>query len=133
MTSHHGRLYALVASTIVFFVAWAVIAAHPWATTRAASRDPQLVALAQREQKLRRTAGLVQQIVARRYADYRKRFAAYKVALARREAQIVAARQAAAQQAAQLASVQQAAPAAAPSSGGVRVVTLPPLVVTRTS
>jgi multidrug efflux pump subunit AcrA (membrane-fusion protein) len=133
MTSHHGRLYALAASTLVFFVAWAVIAAHPWATTKAAGRDPQLVALAQREQKLRRTAGLVQQVVAHRYADYRRRYAAYKAALARRQAQIVAAQQAAAAQATQLASVQQAAPAAAPSGGGVRVVTLPPLVITRTS
>jgi multidrug efflux pump subunit AcrA (membrane-fusion protein) len=133
MTSHHGRLYALAGSILIFFVTWAVIAAHPWATTKAASRDPQLVALAQREQKLRRAAGLVQQVVARRYADYRRRFAAYKAALARRQAQIAAAQQAAAQQAAQLASVQQATPAPAPSSGGVRVVTLPPLVVTRTS
>jgi hypothetical protein len=133
MTSHHGRLYALAASILLFFVVWAVIAARPWATTKAASRDPQLVALAQREQRLRKEAGLVQQVVTRRYADYRKQFAAYKVALARRQAQIAAAKQAAAQQAAQLASVQQAAPAAASSSGGVRVVTLPPLVVTRTS
>jgi hypothetical protein len=128
MTSQHGRLYALAASVLVFFVAWAVIAAHPWATTKATSRDPRLVALARREQSLRRTAGLVQQVVARRYADYRRRLAAYKVALARRQAQAAAARQAA-----RLASVQQSAPAAAPASGGVRVVTLPPLVITRTS
>ena len=142
MTSHHGRVYALAASILLFFVAWALIAAHPWASTRAASRDPQLVALAQREHRLRKEAGLVQQVVARRYADYRRQFAAYKVALARRQAQIVAAQKVAAQQAAQqqaqLASVQSAAPAAAPSGGGgggggVRVVTLPPLVITRTS
>lgn len=140
MTSHHGRLYALGASILLFFVAWAVVAAHPWASTKA-SRDPQLVALAQREHRLRREAGLVQQVVARRYADYRRQFAVYKVALARRQAQIVAAQKVAAQQAAQqqaqLASVQSAAPAAAPSGGGgggaVRVVTLPPLVITRTS
>ncbi len=137
MTNHHGRLYALGASILLFFVAWAVVAAHPWASTKATSRDPQLVALAQREHRLRREAGLVQQVVARRYADYRRQFAAYKAALARRQAQIAAAQQAAAQQAAQLASVQSAAPAAAPaaapSGGGVRYVSLPPLVITRTS
>jgi hypothetical protein len=128
MTSHHGRLYALAASVLVFFVAWAVIAAHPWSTTKAASRDPQLAVLARREQSLRRAAGLVEQVVARRYADYRRRFAAYKAALARRQAQVAAARRAA-----RLASVQQSAPVAAPAAGGVRVVTLPPLVITRTS
>jgi hypothetical protein len=134
MTSHHGRLYVLAASVLLFFLAWALIAAHPWASAKAASRDPRLVALAQREHRLRREAGLVQKVVARRYADYRRSFAAYKASLARRQAQIVAEQKAAAQQAAQLASVQQAAPAAAPSGGGsVRVVTLPPLVITRTS
>jgi pyruvate/2-oxoglutarate dehydrogenase complex dihydrolipoamide acyltransferase (E2) component len=134
MTSHHGRLYALAASVLLFFVAWALIAAHPWASAKAASRDPRLVALAQREHRLRKEAGLVQEVVARRYSDYRRRFAAYKVALARRQAQIVAAQKAAAAQAAQLASVQQPAYAAAPSGGGsVRVVSLPPLVITRTS
>jgi len=132
MTSSHGRLYALGASILVFFVAWAVIAAHPWGAPRAAARDPRLVSLAQREHRLRNEAGLVQRVVARRYVDYRARFAAYKAGLAKRQAQIAASRRAAARQA-QLASVAQAAPAAAPSGGGVRVVTLPPLVITRTS
>jgi hypothetical protein len=133
MTNHHGRLYALAASTLVFFVAWAVIAAHPWTSTKVAGRDPRLVALTQREQRLRLEAALVQHVVARRYADYRKRFAAYKVALARRQAQVAAAQRAAAQQA-QLVAAQQAAPVAAPSGGGgVRYVSLPPLVITRTS
>ena len=122
MTSHVGRLYALSATLVVFFLAWALIAAHPWSTAKAAA-DPRLAALAQREHRLRHEARLVQQIVGRRFLDYRRRFAAYKAALARRQSQIAAAR---------LASV------AAPSgpafhSPGVRVVTLPPLVVTRTS
>jgi hypothetical protein len=131
MTSHHGRLYALAGSILVLFLAWALVAAHPWASTAAASRDPRLVALARREQRLRTEAVLVQKIVTRRYAVYRRRFAAYRAALVRRQAQIAAARRAAA--AAQLASVSQAAPAAAPPGGGVRVVSLPPLVITRTS
>jgi pyruvate/2-oxoglutarate dehydrogenase complex dihydrolipoamide acyltransferase (E2) component len=122
MTSHHGRLSALAASVLAFFVAWAVIAAHPWSSVKAA-RDPRLVALAAREHRLRAEAGLVQQVVAARFADYRRRFAAYKAALAGQQA---AARAAAARAA--------AAPAAAPSGGGgVRYVSLPPLVITRTS
>jgi hypothetical protein len=122
MTSHTGRLYALGASLLAFFLVWAVIAAHPWASAKTA-RDPRLVALAQREQRLRREAGLVQKIVTRRFAAYQRRFAAYKAALARRQARLAAA--------AQLAAVRPAAPAY--SSAGVRVVTLPPLTITRTS
>jgi hypothetical protein len=131
MTSHAGRLYALGAAIVVFFLAWAVVAAHPWTTPKAAARDPRLAALAQREHRLRATARLVQKVVDRRFADYRRQFAAYKTALARRQAQIRTAQQQAAAAAAQPVSAPQAAaPAAAPS---VRVVTLPPLVVTRTS
>ena len=128
MTSHAGRLYALAAATVAFFVAWAVVAAHPWATVKVA-RDPRLAALAVREQRLRADARLVQRVVDRRFSDYRRRFAAYKTQLVKRQAEIVAAKQAAAAAA--------AAPAysvpASSSGGGVRVVSLPPLVITRTS
>jgi hypothetical protein len=127
MTSHAGRHYALAAAVVAFFVAWAVVAAHPWATVKA-TRDPRLAALALREQRLRADARLVQQVVARRFSDYRRRFAAYKAALARRQAQLAAARRAAA------AAPTYSAPAAySGGGGGVRVVTLPPLVITRTS
>jgi hypothetical protein len=99
MTSHAGRLYALAVCLVVFFLAWAVVAARPWATT---TPDPRLKALAARETQLRREAALVNQIVAQR---------------------------------AQLAKVthnrQLAAAAAAPAP--VKVVTLPPLTITRTS
>jgi hypothetical protein len=124
MTSLPGRLYALAAALVVFFLAWAVVAARPWASTKAAARDPQLVALAQREQRLRTEASMVQKIVAGRFSDYRRRFAAYKAAMARRQAAIAAARS---------APVAAAAPAYSGGGGGVRVMTLPPLVVTRTS
>jgi predicted lipid-binding transport protein (Tim44 family) len=113
MTSHVGRLYAAVAAVLVFFVLWAVIAAHPWKATRKTT-DPRLVALAQREQLLRREAVLVQQIVAQRAAAAR-----------RARAQLASAH--AAQARAQLASAQ------APAAPSVRVVTLPPLTITRTS
>ncbi|HVC86640.1 MAG TPA: hypothetical protein VNC40_04345 [Gaiellaceae bacterium] len=94
MANHTVRLYALALGLVVFFLAWAVVAARPW-TTRAA--DPRLRALAVRAALLRKEAKLVNQIVAAR------------------------------QRAASAAT----APAAA--SSAVRVVTLPPLTITRTS
>ena len=118
MTSHAGRLYALAGSLFAFFVLWAVIAAHPWASTQATS-DPRLVTLAQRERRLRADAALVQQIVDRR-------FTAYKAALAKRRAEIAAAARVSAAAAAPAAASRTAAPS-------VRVVTLPPLVITKTS
>ena len=109
MTNHHGRLYALALALVVFFLAWVVIAAHPWAT---ASADPRLRMLAIRQAQLQREAKLVQKVVAARWARYR-------VELKARRAQIARVNAAA------------AAAAAAPT---VRVVNLPAAhVVTRTS
>jgi hypothetical protein len=110
MTSHVGRLYALALALVVFFVAWAAIAAKPWASASADSRER---ALALRERQLRREGALVKRIVGERNALYRQR-------LRERNAAIAAARRR------QLAS---AAPAAAP----VRIVNLPPVTITRTS
>jgi hypothetical protein len=112
MTSHHGRFYALALGLVVFFLAWAVVAAHPWAT---AAPDARLRALALREAQLRREATLVRKTVAARWARYRVR-------LKHRRAQIAKA-------AASAAAVQQAR-AAAPA---VQVVNLPAHVITRTS
>jgi len=109
MTSHVGRLYALALALLVFFLAWAAFAARPWARTAATSTSPQLRALAAREHRLRARSVLVRRVVARRWATYRAE-------LQRRQARNAAA--------ARLAS------APAPS---VRVVTLPPLTITRTS
>lgn len=117
MTSHTGRLYALAGSLFAFFVLWAAIAAHPFAATTGA-RDPRLVAIAQRERRLRADALRVQTIVDRR-------FAAHRVALAKRRVEIAAAQLA--------ASRPVAVQAAQTSSPSVRVVTLPPLVITKTS
>lgn len=104
MTSHVGRLYALAVALLVFFLAWSVFAAHPWPKRT----DPQAAALAAREQRIRHESLVVQRVV-------QKRWAVYRVELKKRKAQIAA---------------RQALPAAAPS---VRVVSLPPLTVTRTS
>ena len=116
MTDHVGRLYALVAGVVVFLVAWAVVAAHPWAPRPA--QDPRLVALAARQQRLQRESVLVKQLVDRRWAAYRRALAARTAAAAKINARNSA-----------LAAIA-TAPAAQPS---VRVVNLPPLVVTRTS
>jgi len=112
MTSHVGRLYALALALVVFFLTWTTVAARPWVHTSKRVNDPRLAALAAREQRLRHESLVVRRIV-------QKRWAVYRVELRKRKSQIVA-------QQVQLA----AAPAAAPS---VRVVTLPPLTVTRTS
>jgi hypothetical protein len=111
MTSHVARLYALAISLLVLLVLWAAIAARPWQVAAKPSADPRVAALAAREQRLRHDALLVRRIVDRRWAVYRAR-------LARRQAQIASANRAA------------ALAAATPS---VRVVTLPPLTITRTS
>lgn len=134
MTNHAVRLYALASSLLVLFLVWAVVAAHPWSTASAARVDPRLHALALRERHLRHESKVVQRIVSRRWARYR-------VDLAKRKRQIAAARHKHAQA---LAAAQAAAAAPAPapvSSGGgysaaapaVQVVTLPPVTITRTS
>lgn len=113
MTSHTGRLYALTLSVVVFFLAWTVVAAHPW---QSAAADQRRLALARREAQLRLEAKLVHRVIAARWAVYRR-------ALRDRRAAIAAAEQHAA-----------AAPATAPTAApAVRVVMLPPLTITRTS
>jgi len=127
MTSHTARLYALVAGVLVFFVAWAAIAAHPWQAKKAAPSDPRLAALQLREQRLRAESLAVKRVLDTRWAAYRAQLALRKQEIA----SIQAANAKARAQTAQLASAPVAAsPVSAPS---VRVVTLPPLTITRTS
>ena len=113
MTSHVARLYALVAGVLVFFVAWAGVAAHPWAAKTATAQDPRLVALTARQQRIQAESVRAQKIVALRWAVYRRALAS------RNKAEASAA-------ATSAQNVAVTAPAA-------RVVTLPPLVVTRVS
>lgn len=63
MANHTARLYALALSLVAFFLAWAVIAARPWATQ---TQSPRLQALAVRAAELQREAKLVNEIVALR-------------------------------------------------------------------
>ena len=103
MTNQLARLYVLVVGVLVFFVAWAAVAAHPWATKPA--QDPRIAALAARQHRLQIDSVLVKRVVDARWANYRRRLAA---------------------QHATAASLAQMRPS-------VRVVNLPPLVVTRSS
>ncbi len=119
MTSHHARLYGLALALVVFFLAWAVVAAHPWAT---AASDPRLKTLGTREAELRHEAKLVRQVVATRWAHYRVQLKLRRVEIAK-----VAASNAA-------AAAQQSVVAAAPAAAApVQVVNLPAHVITRTS
>ena len=111
MTSPVGRMYATALALVLFFLTWAVVAAKPWAQT-STSADPRLHALAVREARLRHDAKIVNRIVARRWATYRRELASRR---------------------AQIASIKAAAAAPVYSSASVRVVTLPPLTITRTS
>jgi len=124
MTDTSHRLYAVVIAVVVFFVSWATVAAKPWAT---AKPDARLIAIAQREQRLRADAKLVQKVVDRRLA-------AYNLALKARQRQIAAAKaQAAATQARSLAAAQSSVGSTQSTASAVRVVNLPPLTITRTS
>ena len=109
MTSHVGRLYALAGTLVVFFGSWTAIAANPWS---ARPVDQRVLALQQRELRLQRDTAATQALVQRRWAAYRD-------ALARRQATLASQR-----------SLAQAAAVQAPS---VRVVTLPPVTTTRSS
>ena len=106
MTSHVARLYALVLGVLVFFVAWAAVVAHPWTPASAAS-DPQLAALAARQQRVHLESLRVQKIVGLRWSTYRRALAQHNAATAQT--------------------------ASAPAAPAVKVVTLPALTVTRVS
>jgi pyruvate/2-oxoglutarate dehydrogenase complex dihydrolipoamide acyltransferase (E2) component len=116
MTNHVVRLYAFACSLLVLFAMWAAIAARPWATSQPKA-DPRWAAFAAREQRVRQEAVVVQRVVARRWH-------AYRVRLAVRRHEIAAATQ-------RRAALASAAPA--PAAPSVRVVSLPPVTVTRTS
>ena len=109
MTDTSHRTYAAVVALVIFLLFWVAIAARPWTTVRA---DPRLVALQAREQRLRLDAARAARIVDRRYAAYRIALMARRAAIARARSQAVR-------------TASQAPP--------VRVVTLPPLTLTRTS
>lgn len=70
-----GRTYVAAATTLVFFVLWAAIAARPWATQ---TPDPRVGALARREAIVRRAAQQAQEAYVARWDAYRRELAARK-------------------------------------------------------
>jgi hypothetical protein len=122
MTSHVVRLYALVVAVLAFFLVWVLVAAHPWSSGAGrAARDPRLVELVARQRRLARERARVRAIVAHRWVVYRRALRARNAAIATAERSRRAAL-------GRLAAA--SAPVAAPPA---RIVTLPPLVITRTS
>lgn len=113
MTDTGHRTYAVALALVVFFVTWAGVAARPWAS---AKPDARIAALNQREQQLQADAKIVARVVEQRQADY-------EAALKRRQQQIARVR----------ARSPQTAQTVSASSPAVRIVTLPPLTITRTS
>lgn len=65
-TEHTPRLYALAASILGFFLAWAGITAHPWQTTSSAAA--QSAALEMYSRRLNADAALVAALTGRRKA-----------------------------------------------------------------
>lgn len=126
MRSHALRFYVFSLSLLVFCVLWAVIAAKPWAARSGAS--PALDALRARERYLRHEARVVEKIVHRRWATYRRRLYAREAAiktLERRHAEQLAAAHAAAASAVSYSSASASRIVTLPPQ--VRVVTLPPV------
>jgi hypothetical protein len=127
------RLYALVLAVLVFFLAWAAVAARPWAAESGpAPADPRVAQLAAREERLREQGAEVQRIIDARWG-------AYERALSTRERQIDAAELPTARKkqkrldriaAAEQGPAQQA-PAPAPPQ--VEIVELPPITQSASS
>ncbi|MGD0274264.1 MAG: hypothetical protein ABSB96_11110 [Gaiellaceae bacterium] len=133
MTNGLGRLYATALTMVVFFVAWAVIAARPWVPENEGKQDPRLVALNARELKLRQDAIAIKKIVDKRWVTYRVELARRKHLIAVRAKQNAARAQA--QAVRQIQTYQQSSQSAAvPSAPVVRVAPAAPAATqTRTS
>lgn len=64
MTSRVLRLYALTASLLVFFLAWAGIAARPWSSASTPQASGSTASLAVYQQRLQADAALLQRLSA---------------------------------------------------------------------
>lgn len=116
MNKHIMRTYAVIGAMLVFFLAWAVIAAHPWATP---AKDPRVTALQVRERHIHQESIHVNRIV-------RARWSRYRTALERRQAEIAAVTRRHRAQVTRAAAARSFAPS-------VTFVHLAPVTVTRTS
>ncbi|MGA9762118.1 MAG: hypothetical protein WBQ14_06830 [Gaiellaceae bacterium] len=141
MTNGLGRIYAIAAAIVVFFLSWAVIAAKPWVEAPAAKADPRLAALDVREHRLRQDAVQINAIVQKRWKVYRAQLVRRKHEIAARKKliatqQALAARQVQVVQSSSAPSYTPASHATvAPQAPVVRVAppAAPPATQTKTS
>ena len=88
MKSQLGRVYVLAIAVLLFFVMWALISAHPWASQAAV--DPRVAKLQLREQQVRQEVARAKKIVTARWTAYnrnaKRRQVQIAVANRRREA-----------------------------------------------
>jgi hypothetical protein len=126
MTDHIARLYALALTLVVFFVTWAVVAAHPWAAAATSGKDPRLVALERREARVHQESMRVRKVLKHRYHVYR-------LELRGRKRQIAAIEAANARAAAATVKVTTSSSWSAPTPPSVGVVTVPPVTSTHSS
>ena len=89
MKSTVGRLYVAAIAVLVFFLFWATVSAHPWAS--AAKVDPRVADLQTREHNVRVEVAKAKAAVNHRWALYNKKLKHRKVAIARAEKKRAAA------------------------------------------
>lgn len=82
--SDTARLYAIAIALLVFFVAWAGIAAHPWTGPEPVARaDPRAAALTVRESHLLHRTRATQRVLTVRWTRYQRRLAVRVAAIER--------------------------------------------------
>ena len=81
MKSTVGRLYVAATAVLIFFVMWATISAHPWAS--AATVDPRVADLQAREHSVRVEVARAQAAVTQKWAIYNANLKRRKVAINR--------------------------------------------------
>ena len=83
MKSTAGRLYVAAIAVLAFFLFWATVSAHPWATTP--KLDPRVAELQAREHNVRVEVARAKAAVTHKWAVYNRNLRRRKVAIARAE------------------------------------------------
>jgi len=82
--SDAARLYAITIALLVFFVAWASIAAHPWTGPDPVARaDPRAASLMAREAQLLHRSRTTRRVLVARWNRYQQRLASRVAAIER--------------------------------------------------
>jgi hypothetical protein len=125
MTDHVARLYALALGSLLFLVAWAVVAANPFPEAKP-DPDPTLAALQKREARLGREQERANRLVEHRFAVYRRKLVEQRRLQAALDAAVAPVAAAASPAAAAPSSAPAPAPAA-PAAPAVEVTSSPPV------